>query len=127
MRHSFTSSSKRGVCASITAFVIAFTVVVLVGQKAGKIMTGKSFFNASAIMDDLPPAYSFPERKDWYISYDEFGLAHYLLYYGFGESIQYAKEADVLFVGSSHVGFGFPKDVIKQGQLILQRHKGSRI
>jgi hypothetical protein len=68
-------------------------------------------------MQDLPPAHEFPDPDDWYVAYDEFGLDHYILYHGLGKSIEHARQADVLLVGNSQVGYGFPKDVLRRAEL----------
>ncbi len=85
----------------------------------GRIMAKASFFNAGAIMDEgLVPARPLPDPQDWYVAYDDFAIDHYILYHGLDESIKYAREADVLFLGNSQVAYGFPKSVLKQGELI---------
>jgi hypothetical protein len=99
-----------------TAFFVTFAIVVTAGQEAGTLLA-KRFALGKLIMEDLPPAYAFSDPEDWYIAYDEFGLDHYILYHGFGESIRYAREADVLLVGNSQVAYGFSKSVLKEGQL----------
>ncbi len=118
MKRSFTSSSRRRVFASLTVFFVTFAIVVVTGQQIGTMMARASFFNAAAIMDvGLTPARPLPDPQDWYVSYEDFGIDHYILYHGLDESIRYAREADVLFLGNSQASFGFPKTVLKQGEL----------
>jgi len=116
MKRSFTSNSKCRVLAAIVAFSITLIIVIAMAQGLGTLLA-RRFYLGKRVMEDLPPARTFPDPQDWYVAYDEFGLDHYILYHGLGESIQYAREADVLLVGNSQVAYGFSKSALKQGEL----------
>lgn len=80
-------------------------------------LLARKFYLGKLVMEDLPPAYAFQEKQDWYMAYDAFGLDHYVLYHGLGESIRHTPKADVLIVGNSQVGYGFPKSALEHGKL----------
>ena len=65
----------------------------------------------------LTPALPVSDPNDWYVAYDDFNIDHYILYHGLDESICYAREADVLILGSSQVQYAFPKIVLKHFEL----------
>ncbi|MCP4262241.1 MAG: hypothetical protein GY774_32780 [Planctomycetes bacterium] len=116
MKRSFTSSSRRRVITAIIAFSITLVTIMSVDQGLGTLLA-RRFYLGKMVMEDLPPAYAFQDEQDWYVAYDGFGLDHYVLYHGLGESIKHALQADVLFVGNSQVAYGFPKSVLKHGKL----------
>ena len=116
VKRSFTSSSRRRLLVATAAFAVTLAAVVAMGQVAGT-QLARRFGLGRMVMEDLPPAYEFPEPDDWYVAYDEFGLDHYILYYGLDESIERARRADVLVVGNSQVGYAFPKNMLSRSDL----------
>jgi hypothetical protein len=109
---SFTSSSKRRVYVSLTAFLATFAIVVVVGQKLGRTVADFPF--GKRVMDNgLSTARPLSNPQDWYIAVDHGLIDHYVLYHGLGDSIQFAREADVLLIGNSRMSYAFPYTVLE--------------
>jgi hypothetical protein len=62
-----------------------------------------------------------PPDKNWYLCTDIMGylLEHDVFYYNFGRSIENAKKADILFIGSSRVQYGFDWNLMRS---FTERH-----
>jgi hypothetical protein len=93
------------------AFFITFIVVVAAGQLLGTWLA--TFPVGEIIMDNgFTTTRPLPDSQEWYLAYDNFHFDHYTLYHGTNESIQYAREADVLLLGNSRMQLAFPHTLL---------------
>lgn len=54
-----------------------------------------------------------PKSSDYYLGYCLGGIDDYMIYRGFMGIPKYLKNADVLFVGNSHMQFGWPRESLQ--------------
>jgi len=94
---------RRALIACATAFVLSVPVGALLVQSVAALRYARP----------VPAAEGLP-AGDWYVE-NGWGreiVSHAILYYGFGRSIENARDADLLLLGSSRVLAGFAPDLL---------------
>lgn len=80
------------------AFAAALALALAAGQTLGR---GCALPPDNVFAEEHP----LPEDGAWELAYDDFHLDHWRLWHGMGASIENARRADVLLVGTSRVQF----------------------
>jgi len=90
--------------------VYALTLVAMLGL--GSLLASLRVGLAEAALWKLERV--LPEGNDWFLAHERFSLDHLVLYHDFGDSIRYARTADVLLLGDSKMQFAFPRGVLER-------------
>lgn len=90
----------------LAAFILTFTVLLVAAQVTHLLRLWPA--QPVATWAVLPPAGS-----DDYLAYSLGGIEDQMIYHGFLGIPKYLKRADVLFVGNSHMQFGWPRQTLE--------------
>lgn len=110
----FTSNSKdevrrsRGALKAVVAFALTFALCIVAGNIAGRRLP---FLHAWFGDEDAPVL----DDGRSYLAYIQGNtLDHVILYRDFGQSMDFARRADVLLLGNSRINLGFPHEVLER-------------
>jgi hypothetical protein len=85
---------------------VTFIIAMIAGELVARNTEKFAYARNGPRLSELPDG-------DWFLdhSFDVVSLSHYVFYYGIGQAMTNARNADILIVGNSMANFAFPSQV----------------